>query len=109
MTTYDDYKLSHPPEWEDDRNTCKYCNEVIPEELEYCDEDCKENYEILLEFLLQDDKLYPVNFNGKDYYEKDCDDVFLAFYHCKYSLNDLGGVYLSDGTWIYPDGSMSDD
>jgi hypothetical protein len=52
--------------------------------------------------------LFPVYFNGKKYYEKDCDDVFLAFYHCKEALNEIGGVYLSEGTWIYPDGLMDD-
>ena len=33
---------------------------------------------------------------------------FLAFYHCKEALNDLGGVYLSGGDWVYPDGSIDD-
>jgi hypothetical protein len=32
---------------------------------------------------MKEEKLFPVYFNGKKYYEKDCDDVFLAFYHCK--------------------------
>jgi hypothetical protein len=33
---------------------------------------------------------------------------FLAFYHFKDALNEIGGVYLSEGTWVYPDGSMDD-
>jgi|TARA_R110000868_G_scaffold165050_5_gene397994 hypothetical protein len=57
---------------------------------------------------MENEKLFPVHFNGKKYYEKDCDDVFLAFYHCREALNGLGGVYLSEGTWVYPDGSMGD-
>jgi hypothetical protein len=57
---------------------------------------------------MEKEKLFPVYFEGKKYYEKDCDDVFLAFYHCKEALNDLGGVYLSEDIWVYPDGSMDD-
>lgn len=53
-------------------------------------------------------KLFPVYFNNKMYYEKDCNDIFLSFYDCKESLNYLGGVYLSEGTWVYPDGSMKE-
>lgn len=57
---------------------------------------------------MKKEKLFPVIFNGEKYYEKDCSDIFLAFYHDRNSLNCLGGVYLSDGEWIYPDGSMDD-
>jgi hypothetical protein len=57
---------------------------------------------------MKKEKLFPVYFNGKKYYEKDCNDIFLAFYHSKTSLNGLGGVYLSEGIWIYPDGSMDE-
>ena len=52
--------------------------------------------------------LFPVYFEGKEYYEKDCDDVFLAFYHCKETLNGANGVYVSEGLWVYPDGSMDE-
>lgn len=57
---------------------------------------------------MKKESLFPVYFNGKKYLKDDCDDVFLAFYHCKESLNDLSGVYLSEGTWVYPDGSMNE-
>ncbi len=57
---------------------------------------------------MKEDKLFPVHFDGEKYYEKDCDDFFLGFYHSKESLNGLGGVYLSEGTWVYPDGSMDE-
>ena len=50
--------------------------------------------------------LYPVKHNGVNYYEKDCDEIFLCCYHDVHSLNYNGGVYLSDNVWIYPDGSM---
>ena len=53
--------------------------------------------------------LFPVLYNGELYKEEDCDSVFLAFYHTKEALNDNGGVYMSDDTWVYPDGSMEDD
>lgn len=53
-------------------------------------------------------KLFPIYYNGKEYNEKDCDDIFLAYYNCKEALNFLGGVYLSEDVWVYPDGSMGD-
>ena len=57
---------------------------------------------------MKKESLFPVYFNGKKYFEKDCDDVFLSFYHCKEALNGLGGVYSSAGLWVYPDGSMDE-
>jgi hypothetical protein len=53
-----------------------------------------------------DDKLFPVSYEGRLWKEEDCNDVFLSFYHCRESLNALGGVYLSEGIWVYPDGKM---
>jgi len=55
-----------------------------------------------------EEELFPVYFNGKEYYEEDCDDVFLALYHSRESLNDLGGVYMGDGDSVYPDGSIDE-
>jgi len=52
--------------------------------------------------------LFPVSFKGKDYYENDCSDLYLSVYHSKMILNDLGGVYLSNGNWVYPDGSIEE-
>lgn len=49
---------------------------------------------------------YPVEYNGKLYYEKDCDEVFVNLYSIPESLNDNGGVYVAEGMWVYPDGSM---
>jgi hypothetical protein len=57
---------------------------------------------------MKEEELFPVYFNGEEYYEKDCDDVFWAFYHCREALNGMNGVYLTDGTWVYPDGSMDE-
>lgn len=55
---------------------------------------------------MKENNLYPINYNGKQYFEKDCDEVFLCYYHDIHALNSMGGVYLSDDVWIYPDGSM---
>lgn len=54
----------------------------------------------------EEESLFPVYFEGKKYFEKDCSDVFLAFYHSKDALNDSSGVYVGDGDWVYPDGSI---
>jgi hypothetical protein len=53
-------------------------------------------------------KLFPLKYDGKIYYEEDCDDVFICFYHCRESLNDECGVYMAEGIWVYPDGSMDE-
>lgn len=58
--------------------------------------------------LNEQDTVFPVTFNGKQYYEKDCNDAFLAFYSEKEALNFEGGVYMAEGTWVYPDGSMGE-
>jgi hypothetical protein len=52
--------------------------------------------------------MFPVHYNGKKYNEKDCDQAFLAAYHCREALNDEGGVYMFDDVWIYPDGSTDE-
>lgn len=52
--------------------------------------------------------LFPVHYNGKDYYEKDCASIFLAFYSCKEALNWEMGVYMSGGISVYPDGTMNE-
>tara|TARA_B110000858_G_C17777253_1_gene462857 strand:+ start:109 stop:285 length:177 start_codon:yes stop_codon:yes gene_type:complete len=57
---------------------------------------------------MKENNLYPVHYNGKKYFEKDCDEMFLCFYHTIHALNGEGGVYMSEDVWIYPDGSMSE-
>jgi len=52
--------------------------------------------------------LYPVMYNGKSWKKKDCDDIFKQFYHSRFSLNAIGGVYLAERVWIYPDGTMDE-
>lgn len=58
---------------------------------------------------METEELFPVYFNEKEYFEKDCDDLFLAFYHDADMLNNSGGVYMGDGLCVYPDGSMDND
>ena len=60
------------------------------------------------EDFLDDEDMFPVHYNGKDYTEEECSDTFLAFYNGRYSLNGLGGVYVAEGIWVYPDGSMDE-
>jgi len=51
--------------------------------------------------------LFPILFNGKTYFRKDCNPIFLDFYTCEESLCESCCVYMSDDIFIYPDGSMS--
>jgi hypothetical protein len=57
---------------------------------------------------MKKEKLYPITYNGKRYYEEDCDEVFVCFYNDRYALNHLGGVYMSEGIWVYPDGQLDE-
>ncbi len=57
---------------------------------------------------LDNKKLYPIHYNGIEMNEEDCDSIFTAFYHSRYSLNDELGVYIGEGTWVYPDGTLSE-
>lgn len=52
------------------------------------------------------EKLFPIQHNGKAYYEKDCDDVFLSFYHTRCALGLDNSVYVSDDTRVTPDGKF---
>ena len=61
-----------------------------------------------LEFILNEN-LYPITYKGKKYYEEDCDEIFSTFYNNVLALNENCGVYISDGMWIYPDGTMEDE
>ncbi|MEZ7500449.1 hypothetical protein QO200_17090 [Flavobacterium sp. Arc3] len=55
------------------------------------------------------DELFPIDYRGKLWLEEDCDDVFLAFYNDRYSLNCDCAVYLMGGDWITPDGNIIND
>lgn len=53
------------------------------------------------------ENLFPVIYNEQEFFKEDCNEMFLAFYTCKAALNNLGGVYMAEGMWIYPDGTMN--
>jgi len=51
-----------------------------------------------------DEGLFPIHHNGRDYHEKDCDDIFLCFYFTRFALGLENSVYVGDGMRICPDG-----
>lgn len=51
-----------------------------------------------------EENLYPIFFQGKNWYEKDCDEVFVCYYHSRYSLDGAMSVYVGDGERIMPNG-----
>lgn len=53
--------------------------------------------------------MFPIDYKGKLWEEEDCDDVFLAFYDGKGSLNWDTAVYIMGGDWITPDGEIIND
>lgn len=52
--------------------------------------------------------LYPINFEGKEMYEDDCDRMFVAYYTCVEALGVDQSVYAFDGIRIKPDGTLSE-
>jgi len=56
-----------------------------------------------------DSPKYPILYEGKLWEEEDCDENFVGMYDGKYMLCGVGGIYISDGMVLYPDGSMGDD
>lgn len=53
--------------------------------------------------------IYPVEFEGKMWEEKDCGDVFTAVYHDRAALRGDGAVYVGDGVYVYPNGKFLDE
>lgn len=49
--------------------------------------------------------LYPVEFKGKKWKEKDCNDIFVAYYYDEFSLDGAKSVYVSNDDRIQPDGT----
>ena len=56
----------------------------------------------------QEQQLYPIRFNGKQYIEQDCNDLFIAYYQTRTALIDGMGVYISNGDWIDPVGNITE-
>ena len=52
------------------------------------------------------ENLFPIHHNGEVYYSKDCDDLFLAFYHTRFALGVENSVYVGDGMRVCPDGKF---
>jgi hypothetical protein len=57
----------------------------------------------------ENDCIYPFYWNGREWHEEDCDDVFVAFYTSKLALRYNGSVYIGDGVSVFPDGTMNDE
>ena len=53
--------------------------------------------------------LYPIEWNGKIWDEKDCDPVFVSFYNSPYALAYDGAVRIDSSMVVYPDGTMEED
>lgn len=66
---------------------------------------------------MEERQLYPVNYNGRDWYEEDCDEMFNAVYTDRVIFSRFAGlpgdtfdsslgVCIGEGVWITPDGVM---
>jgi len=53
--------------------------------------------------------LYPIEYNGRFYYREDCDELFVQFYTNEDILSADCSICVSDGLWLYPDGSSYDE
>lgn len=54
------------------------------------------------------EKLYPFFWQNKRWDKWDCHPTFLACYPIKIAMRKDCAVYLSEGTWIYPDGTFGE-
>ena len=52
------------------------------------------------------EELWPVEYNDKLWYEKDCGEIFKSFYHTRFALRVDGAVYGFNGGWIFPDDTI---
>jgi hypothetical protein len=58
---------------------------------------------------MKNESLWPVEYDDKLWYEEDCGDIFLCFYHDRMSLRADGCVYASGGSWVFPDDTFEHD
>lgn len=67
--------------------------------------------EKIVKMTVRSDKgiLYPIKYNSKLYYKEDCDGLFIRFYTNKEVLRTDGSILVSEGLWLYPDGSLYDE
>ena len=73
---------------------------------EYCTIETQKEYEKMLEDI--EKRTFPIIYEGKSYYEKDCDEMFLSYYDCPEALINGCCVYVSDNMVIFPDGKMEE-
>ena len=52
----------------------------------------------------EDETIYPVYYKGKFWKKEDVHDIFRAFYHARFSLDNRTSVYISEGLRMTPDG-----
>ena len=57
----------------------------------------------------ENDILYPIEYNGRLYYRENCDELFVRFYTNKDVLSADCSICVSDGLWLYPNGSSYDE
>lgn len=53
----------------------------------------------------KEEKLYPLYYEGKFWEKEEVDDIFMAFYHSKLSLDSRTSVYIGEGLRRTPDGT----
>jgi hypothetical protein len=54
------------------------------------------------------EEIWPVLYNGELWYREDCDELYVSMYEFREQLIYNGGIYLTDGKYIFPDGSYGD-
>ena len=54
---------------------------------------------------MKEESIWPVLYNGKKWYEKDCDELYVSMYEFREQLNLESGIYLTEGICLYPDGT----
>jgi len=64
--------------------------------------------ENLEKYMRPDAPDFPIMYNGMLYEKEDCDEDFLAQYDGKYMLTGEGGIYITDGMFLFPDGEFGE-
>lgn len=58
----------------------------------------------LISIMREKKNLYPILYKGRLWHEKDCHELFVAFYHSNSDLDFNMSVYVGEGERITPDG-----
>ena len=51
-------------------------------------------------------KMYPVEYKGKLWYEKDCGEIFNFNYNMRKVIAKDSSVFIYDDMWVYPDDNI---